>query len=165
MCGIAGIINIDKSCMGHAIQKMTDVLKHRGPDGLGYAALNPGEALQEPASEFPGKTPSKVWLGHRRLSIIDLKGSKQPLRNEDGTVWVVFNGEIYNYPELRADLSKRGHVLKEAGDTEVLVHLWEEYGAEMLHHLTGMFAFAIYDTRSDTLFIARDRFGQKPLYY
>jgi len=165
MCGIVGIVGTDKSCMGHAIKRMTDALWHRGPDDWGYAALNPGAALHESASEIPGTIPSKVWLGHRRLSIIDLKGSKQPLRNEDGTVWVIFNGEIYNYPELRADLSKRGHLLKEAGDTEVLVHLWEEYGAEMLHHLTGMFAFAIYDTRSDTLFIARDRFGQKPLYY
>ncbi|MEE4352658.1 MAG: asparagine synthase (glutamine-hydrolyzing), partial [Desulfatiglans sp.] len=100
-----------------------------------------------------------------RLSIIDLEGSKQPLRNEDGTVWVVFNGEIYNYLELRIALSGRGHALREAGDTEVLVHLWEEYGSRMLEHLRGMFAFAIYDTRSDTLFMARDRFGQKPLYY
>lgn len=144
---------------------MTNALAHRGPDDWGYMALNPGEAVEKPASRTPPSSPNRVWLGHRRLSIIDLAGSHQPLRNENGTVWVVFNGEIYNYVELRNHLSKKGHIIRESGDTEVLVHLWEQYGEQMVKHLVGMFAFALYDTQNDVLFLARDRFGQKPLYY
>ena len=165
MCGIAGIFNIDQANMGPVIQKMTEALRHRGPDDCGYVTLNPGEARHGPVSQKPDAQPGQVWFGHRRVSIIDLKGSRQPLRNEDGTVWVVYNGEIYNYTELRKDLSQRGHTLREAGDTEVLVHLWEEYGDEMLRFLRGMFAFAIYDSKKNVIFLARDRFGQKPLYY
>jgi len=107
---------------------------------------------------------AKVWLGHRRLSIIDVEGSAQPLANEDGTVWITFNGEIYNYAELRAALQSR-HCLRTAGDTEVLVHLWEDRSEHMIQPLVGMFAFALYDARRDLLLLARDRFGKKPLYY
>ena len=165
MCGIAGIIGTEKILMAHAIKKMTDALQHRGPDGWGFATLNPGEDCKQPATDLPEQKSGQVWLGHRRLSIIDLDGSKQPLRNENGNVWVIFNGEIYNYGKLRKELTKKGHLLREAGDTEVLVHLWEEYGTAMLEHITGMFALAVYDTTQNMLFLARDRFGQKPLYY
>ena len=165
MCGIAGIYSPEKFRMGFLLGKMTDALTHRGPDGQGYVSLNPGQPRNEPAADIPSSESGHVWLGHRRLSIIDIEGSKQPLCNEDGTVWVTFNGEIYNYLELRKDLEDRGHIFVEAGDTEVLVHLWEEYGCEMFSHIIGMFAFCIYDLRKDQLIIARDRYGQKPLYY
>jgi asparagine synthase (glutamine-hydrolysing) len=165
MCGIAGIAFSEAASAGACIERMTGVLHHRGPDGTGFIALSPG-ALQPPVPlDQPPASLAKVFLGHRRLSIIDVEGSKQPLANEDGSVWVSFNGEIYNYIELRQELRSRGHSLREAGDTEVLVHLWEEYGENCVDHLVGMFAFAIYDTRQDILFLARDRFGQKPLFY
>jgi asparagine synthase (glutamine-hydrolysing) len=108
---------------------------------------------------------AKAFLGHRRLSIIDLGGTRQPLRNEDGTVWTVFNGEIYNYHEIISGLAKKGHIPREKGDTEAIVHLWEEYGDRTPLFLRGMFSLAVYDTRTDTLFLCRDRFGKKPLYY
>ncbi|HBC86814.1 MAG TPA: asparagine synthase (glutamine-hydrolyzing) [Lentisphaeria bacterium] len=165
MCGITGISNTNPCGLSISIIKMTSSLAHRGPDDFGYACLSPGKT----PSAFHGTSipdiSGNVFLGHRRLSIIDLAGSKQPLSNEDGTVWTVFNGEIYNYIELADSLIKKGHSLKNKGDTEVLVHLWEEYGENMLQHLVGMFAFCIYDSSKDVLFLARDRFGQKPLYY
>ena len=101
----------------------------------------------------------------RRLSIIDLSGGHQPVFNEDKTVWIVFNGEIYNFPELRADLEKRGHKFYTHSDTEVIVHLYEDLGAECVQKLRGMFAFALYDERRSKLLVARDRFGKKPLHY
>ena len=104
-------------------------------------------------------------LGHRRLSIIDLGTGQQPLSNEDETVWITFNGEIYNYRELRPDLEARGHRFRTHSDTETIVHLYEEYGPDCVNHLRGMFAFAIWDDRRKRLFLARDRFGKKPLYY
>ena len=165
MCGITGIVACESCDLGKTLVRMTDALKHRGPDGYGYVSLQSGASFDEPALYNVPQNPEKVFFGHRRLNIIDLEGSRQPLGNEDGSVWVTFNGEIYNYKELRECLSKKGHHIREAGDTEVLVHLWEEYGEEMPEHLTGMFAFGIYDTRKDILFLARDRFGQKPLYY
>jgi len=126
---------------------MLDAIRHRGPDDEGI---------------YLG---TQVALGHRRLSIIDLKSGHQPLSNEDGTVWIVFNGEIYNFKELRTWLLTKGHVFRTHSDTEVIVHLYEELGPRCLEKLRGMFAFAIWDERKKTLFLARDRVGIKPLYY
>ena len=126
---------------------MLESIRHRGPDGDGLY-LRPN-----------------VALGHRRLAIIDLTTGQQPLANEDETVWITFNGEIYNYQELRNDLLARGHRMRTQSDTEVIVHLYEEYGGECVQKLRGMFAFAIWDERQQTLFLARDRVGIKPLYY
>jgi asparagine synthase (glutamine-hydrolysing) len=165
MCGIAGIHSLQDAPLGKTVAAMTETLQHRGPDGCGLIRLQAGQTGAGPVSEQADEQPGRVFFGHRRLSIIDLEGSTQPLGNEDGSVWVVFNGEIYNYPELRNELEKKGHTLNEAGDTEVLVHLWEEYREQMLERLVGMFAFAIYDSNRDSLFLARDRYGQKPLYY
>lgn len=149
MCGICGIVwdDAQRPSPSGLLQRMTDRLEHRGPDGSGYF-------------EQPG-----VSLGHRRLSIIDLAGGTQPLANEDETVWVTFNGEIYNFHELTDLLQAKGHVFKTRSDTEVLVHLYEEYGPEMVTRLRGMFAFAIWDAKDRTLLLARDRLGQKPLVY
>lgn len=149
MCGIVGVAWTDKERRTPAglIGRMADLLTHRGPDGSGV-------------HEAPG-----ISLGHRRLSIIDLAGGAQPLANEDQTVWVVFNGEIYNFADLRDDLLARGHVLQTRSDTEVLVHLYEDLGPAMLDRLRGMFAFGLWDTKTRTLLIARDRLGVKPLYY
>lgn len=119
----------------------------RGPDDAGLYVKN------------------NVGLGHRRLSIIDLEASHQPMSNEDGSIWIVFNGEIYNFMELRDELLKKGHVFKTKGDTEVIIHLYEEYGKECVKKLRGMFAFAILDHRDKSLFLARDRIGKKPLHY
>lgn len=126
---------------------MTGALAHRGPDGEGF------------------HIDGAIGLGHRRLSIIDLEGGSQPLANEDGSVWVTFNGEIYNYRELRSQLEGAGHVFKTASDTETLVHGYEQWGADLPSRLRGMFAFAIWDRRRRRLFLARDRIGIKPLYY
>lgn len=129
---------------------MTDAMTHRGPDGHGYWA----------------SSDQRVALGHRRLAIIDLsEKGKQPMSNEDGTVWVTFNGEIYNFVELRSELRAQGHVFRSGSDTECLVHLYEEYGAAMLGKLDGDFAFAIWDDKEKSLFLARDPLGVKPLYY
>lgn len=148
MCGIAGIVDFNGRSVREAeIVGMCSGIAHRGPDG-GGTYVSPG-----------------VGLGMRRLSVIDLVTGDQPLGNEDGTVQVVFNGEIYNYRELRRGLQDRGHQLRTAGDTEVLVHLYEERGARLVDELRGMFAFAIWDTRRRRLLLGRDRLGIKPLYY
>lgn len=126
---------------------MADAITHRGPDDEGYYVSGP------------------VGLGFRRLSIIDLNTGHQPISNEDGSVWIVFNGEIYNYQELRQQLQAKGHVFRTQTDTEVIVHLYEEYGESCVEKLRGMFAFAIWDDHQKTLFLARDRVGIKPLYY
>lgn len=126
---------------------MADTIQHRGPDDEGYYVSGP------------------VGFGFRRLSIIDLNTGHQPISNEDGTVWIVFNGEIYNYQELRQHLQTKGHVFKTLTDTEVIVHLYEEFGEACVEKLRGMFAFAIWDDRGKVLFLARDRVGIKPLYY
>ena len=144
MCGICGFNWSDKEL----VRRMADSLVHRGPDDSGYY------------------TDNKISLGHRRLSIVDLsvKG-KNPMPNEDKTTWIIFNGEIYNYPKLKPLLEKKGHKFYSDADTEVIVHAYEEYGEDCLKHLEGMFAFAIWDSKKQQLFIARDRIGIKPLYY
>jgi asparagine synthase (glutamine-hydrolysing) len=154
MCGIAGAAwtNPDGAIDQNTLDRMTDVLRHRGPDDRG--------------TYLPQYTDGTgVALGHRRLSIIDVGGGRQPIGNEDDTVWIVFNGEIYNYVELRDDLIARGHEFRTHSDTETIVHLYEEYGLDCLSRLRGMFAFAIWDERLRRLFLARDRMGQKPLVY
>jgi asparagine synthase (glutamine-hydrolysing) len=149
MCGIAGIFD----CRGQGavdrrlLRRMTDVIAHRGPDGEGFYFA-------------PG-----VGLGHRRLAIIDLAGGTQPIFNEDRTVCVVFGGEIYNFQPLMTELAALGHVFRSRCDTEVIVHAWEEWGEACLERFNGMFAFALLDERRQTLFLARDRLGEKPLYY
>ncbi|HEY6230100.1 MAG TPA: asparagine synthase (glutamine-hydrolyzing) [Pyrinomonadaceae bacterium] len=154
MCGITGFIDLwstsserDADARAATLDAMCLVIRHRGPDDQGVM-LNDG-----------------VALGMRRLSIIDLAGGHQPISNEDNTVSIVFNGEIYNYRELQKTLQSRGHHFVTNSDTETIVHAYEEYGAACLHHLRGMFAFAIWDQRDQKLFIARDRVGKKPLYY
>lgn len=143
MCGIAGF-NFEDLPLA---RRMCDTIAHRGPDGEGYYA-NRG-----------------ITLGHRRLSIIDLETGDQPIYNEDGTIAVVYNGEIYNFRELRAELEKRGHRFATASDTEVIVHAYEEYGYDCVRLFNGMFAFALYNANTGILLLARDRFGIKPLHY
>ena len=145
MCGIAGIVG--KSPALEEVRQMCQTIVHRGPDDEGIYV------------------DGEVGLGMRRLSIIDLCSGHQPIHNEDETVWVVFNGEIYNFPELRASLEERGHRFYTNTDTEVIVHLYEERGAECVRELRGMFAFALYDTKRKSLLLARDRLGKKPLHY
>jgi asparagine synthase (glutamine-hydrolysing) len=149
MCGICGVYNFnrDEAVRPEVLQAMNRQLFHRGPDDEGrYIAQNVGLAM-------------------RRLSIVDLKSGQQPLSNEDGTAWIVFNGEIYNHAELRTDLETRGHRYHTYSDTETIIHLYEEYGEDCVQHLRGMFAFAIWDSVRQRLFCARDRFGIKPFYY
>ena len=146
MCGIAGIVT-KRDNKKEIIEAMSKRIEHRGPDGEGYF--------------FDGD----VALAHRRLSIIDLSTGNQPMFNEDDTVVTVFNGEIYNYVELRDELVKAGHKFKTKSDTEVLIHGFEEWHTDLPKYLRGMFAFAIYDKKSNELFLARDNFGIKPLYY
>ena len=149
MCGITGKVNLDNSrnVDQYELKNMTDKLAHRGPDDEGFY-IN-----------------KNIGLGFRRLSIIDLKSGHQPLSNEDGSVWIVFNGEIYNYKELQEDLKKQGHIFRTESDTETIVHLYEEYGTDCLKYLQGMFAFCIWDNLKKRLFCARDRFGIKPFFY
>lgn len=149
MCGVAGILSptglseIDKQ----TIHPMTSILSHRGPDGQGIY------------------TSDTVLLGQRRLSIIDLSGGKQPMTNEDGTIWIVFNGEIFNYLELMEILKKKGHTFATRSDTEVLIHLYEEYGTDLFSYCNGQFAIALWDTKNKKLILARDRVGIRPLFY
>lgn len=149
MCGIAGIINFNTGDKvdQDVLKLMTDTIKHRGPDDEGFYFDN------------------SVGFGHRRLSIIDIEGGHQPMTNEDETIWIVYNGEIYNYLELRRDLAGKGHKFKTHSDTEVIIHLYEEYGEKCLERLNGMFAFALWDKTKKRLFAARDRLGIKPFYY
>ncbi|HEV7615865.1 MAG TPA: asparagine synthase (glutamine-hydrolyzing) [Solirubrobacterales bacterium] len=146
MCGICGHTRDPE---GAAARAMNGAMVHRGPDDEGVHS----------------DAASGVSLGARRLSVIDVEHGHQPLANEDGTIWAALNGEIYNHPRLQQLLRERGHTLATGTDTEVLVHLYEEYGADLVHALEGMFAFAIWDTRTQTLLVARDRFGEKPLFY
>ena len=144
MCGICGTAGFEDERL---LRYMCSVMKHRGPDDAG-TFLDTG-----------------VGLGHQRLSIIDLEGGHQPVHNEDESIWVVYNGEIYNHMELRNGLESKGHRFYSSSDTEVLVHLYEEYGLDLVQHIRGMFAFALWDSNTSTLLLARDRLGIKPLYY
>ncbi len=149
MCGIAGIVRTQPGSFVESvsIHTMCDTIFHRGPDDEGIY------------------TKGNVGLGMRRLSIIDLEGGRQPVHNEDRTVWIVFNGEIFNFPGLRKDLERQGHKFYTNSDTEVIVHLYEDLGSDCVHKLRGMFALAIYDERKESLLLARDRLGKKPLHY
>lgn len=149
MCGICGQVLFDPEARVDPaeLRRMTEAIIHRGPDSDGYY-------LED-----------TVGLGMRRLRIIDLETGEQPIANEDGSLWIVFNGEIYNYVELRPELEARGHVFRTRSDTETILHLYEDYGPKCLEHLNGMYAFAIWDRRRRELFIARDRLGIKPLFY
>ena len=149
MCGIVGIFQSNQCVEGELLKKMTDVVQHRGPDDFGYY-LNPEKNL---------------GLGFRRLSIIDLQKGHQPLSNEEGTIWIIFNGEIYNFLELKCLLENKGHKFKTKTDTECIVHGYEEYGEEIFTLLNGMFSIAIWDGKNHKLILARDRAGEKPLYY
>jgi asparagine synthase (glutamine-hydrolysing) len=164
MCGIAGVFyrNGDK-LDSDLLLRMTRSLIHRGPDDEGYF-LN-GLTSTMPLRGHIDGGAGNVGLGHRRLSIIDLSSGQQPLANEDGTVWVTFNGEIYNFQALVAELEAKGHRFRTRSDTEVIVHAWEEWGEEAAKHFRGMFAFALWDERRQMLWLARDRVGKKPLYY
>ena len=148
MCGISGKLYFDASrpVERDILERMNVVLAHRGPDDAGIYC------------------DGQIGLAHRRLSIIDLSpAGHQPMSNEDATVWIVFNGEIYNFQSLRPDLLSRGHRFRSNSDTEVIVHLYEEHGTDCLRFLRGMFAFAIWDGPRRQLFLARDRLGKKPL--
>jgi asparagine synthase (glutamine-hydrolysing) len=148
MCGIAGVVDLAGRAVDQSlVRKLCAELAHRGPDDEGYYVNG------------------RVALGQRRLAILDLDGGWQPMSNEDGTVWVTFNGEIYNFQALRPALEGLGHRFATRSDTEVIVHAYEQYGAECVKHLRGMFAFALWDHRAQTLLLARDRVGKKPLYY
>ena len=148
MCGICGLYNLDgRPVEKGLIERMNSTLIHRGPDDDGY------------------HIDGHIGLGHRRLSIIDLNTGKQPIYNEDNTKVIVFNGEIYNFLELKEKLELKGHQFKTKTDTEVILHGYEEWGAECVNYFRGMFAFAVWDDKNNTLFLARDRLGIKPLYY
>ena len=152
MCGIYGYFSTKAKIDHDILRAMGNALRHRGPDG-------DGEEIQQSAEWGLG-------LGHTRLSIIDLSpAGKQPMCNEDGTIWITYNGEIYNFRELRVELQRKGHCFRSNSDTEVIIHLYEEKGVQCLDRLNGMFAFAIWDGSKKTLFLARDRIGKKTLHY
>ena len=155
MCGIVGLLTSNGANVPEydVLKQMRDVLIHRGPD-------DEGEYIRPLDDKGPF-----IFLGHRRLSIIDLTGGHQPLSNEDGTVWVIFNGEIYNFRELVDELKGRGHQFRTHSDTEVIAHAYEEYKEDCFRYLNGMFAIAIWDEKGNRLVLARDRLGKKPLYY
>ena len=149
MCGLVGIFDsvAQREPEHGLLSRMNETLFHRGPDGEGQFVA-------------PG-----VGLAHRRLSIIDLEGGHQPMFNQEGSVGVIYNGEIYNFQELAKELTQLGHRFRTRSDTEVIVHAWEQWGADCVRRFRGMFAFALWDRNAETLFLARDRLGKKPLYY
>lgn len=148
MCGICGIFNAKGEPVERdLVRKMSDAMRHRGPDGEGFYIHG------------------QIGLGHRRLSIIDLEGGSQPITNEDDTLYIIFNGEIYNFVELRAELEKHGHVFKTKSDTEIILHAYEQWGRDCVAKFNGIFAFAMWDKKRQELILARDHLGVKPLYY
>lgn len=150
MCGIAGYLNLNNIPLSsdmHVLARMCNSIEHRGPDESGMKTIGPAA------------------LGMTRLAIIDLTTGQQPITNEDGSLWIVFNGEIYNYQELQDKVQANGHKLATKSDTETIIHLYEDYGVECLNYLEGMFAFAIWDSNKQRLFLARDRMGEKPLHW
>src|SRR5690242_8339871 len=149
MCGICGIFETrgQTAVERRTLKAMADTLNHRGPDDEGFYVCG------------------GIGLGHRRLSIIDVEGGTQPLSNEDGSVWITFNGEIYNYRELTNRLIGLGHRFRTHSDTEAIVHAYEEFGLDFPKYLNGMFALAIHDTRTQRVVLARDHLGIKPLFY
>src|SRR5437870_1808106 len=148
MCGIVGVVDVrGREVEAQLAHRFCDALRHRGPDDEGYYV------------------DGQVALGLRRLAILDLDGGHQPMSNEDGTVWVTFNGEIYNFRDLRQRFEGLGHTFATRSDTEVIVHAYEQYGPECVRHLRGMFAFAVWDMNERALLLARDRVGKKPLFY
>src|SRR5436190_19224830 len=156
MCGIAGIVDFDGRNIPYSlVQSMCSAICHRGPDDEGVLSI-PSD---------PSGTEPRAMLGNRRLSIIDIAGGHQPLSNEDGSIWTVQNGEIYNFQEVRERLEAKGHRFATRSDTEIIVHLYEEMGDEFARELDGMFAIALWDDRKKKLVLARDRFGKKPLLY
>jgi asparagine synthase (glutamine-hydrolysing) len=160
MCGIAGAVWFDpaKAVDDATLRRMTTILRHRGPDDEGF--FSDAHSVGSPQGSIPG-----VALGHRRLSVIDLQAGHQPMTNEDGSIQLIFNGEIYNYQDLRRRLEGAGHTFRTDCDTETIVHLYEDRGVEFVEHLNGMFALAIWDARHRRLVLARDRLGKKPLVY
>jgi asparagine synthase (glutamine-hydrolysing) len=176
MCGLTGGVwnAADEAVSVRELRRMTQAVRHRGPDAGGMLVSHRNQtgvwerSLYDPdRDDLPEPHPAGAGcgLGHRRLSIIDLAAGRQPLANEDETIWTVFNGEIYNYRELTADLKRQGHQFRTETDTEVIVHLYEEYGPGFVDRLRGMFALAVWDERRERLVLACDRLGQKPLFY
>src|SRR5437764_4376805 len=162
MCGIVGAVSANyQAVASETVRRMCAAIRHRGPDDEGYYFNEVDEKGSR--SRFQGS--ASVGLGMRRLAIIDLQTGHQPIHNEDQSVWVVLNGEIYNYRELRAELEARGHRFYTQTDTEAIVHAYEEYGSDVPKRLRGMFAFALWDARHERLLLARDRVGKKPLLY
>jgi asparagine synthase (glutamine-hydrolysing) len=167
LCGIAGIYQysgpgIDRQ----VIKRMGDSIAHRGPDDDRYYfwSEQQGNELYHHEIATTSAIPT-LGFAHRRLSIVDVKHGHQPMSNEDQTVWICYNGEVYNHLALRQRLLNSGHHFKTQSDTEALIHLYEEYGPECVKQLNGMFAFAIWDSHRQVIFLARDRFGIKPVYY
>lgn len=169
MCGICGEIDIrNQEISFRTLKRMCDVLAHRGPDDEGVVLFKKDKFFEfkKPLPNHFDQNGFIAGLGHRRLSIIDLsEAAHQPMSNENGTIWIVYNGEIYNYREIRNKLESKGHLFKSRSDTEVIIHAYEEWGIECLKYFRGMFAFGLWDNRVKKLFLARDRFGKKPLVY
>ncbi len=168
MCGICGEVDFSNGVRAEPIERMSKVITHRGPDDEGVVFVKGNRYFEKkaPLGFSIGENGFEVALGHRRLSIIDLSdAAHQPMCNEDGMIWIVFNGEIYNFRALRKELEGKGHRFKSKSDTEVILHAYEAWGTECLQYFRGMFAFAIWDSKLQRLFMARDRLGKKPLVY
>ena len=184
MCGITGVISFNQSTVIRHVRQMTDRLRHRGPDSEGYLFISGENILPSfsndtsssvknsrlpysPASDADSLNDvCTIGLGHRRLTILDLsEAGHQPMCDSEKRFWITYNGEIYNYKELREELKQKGHRFISEADTEVIIYAYKEWGAKCLERFNGMWAFVIYDTKEKILFGARDRFGVKPFYY